>query len=129
MSHESTITRHLYHACIITTKTSDSDCACLPVMLLLPAQQLWIREDLLQSAVVADAEGEDGLSRVAGKMPGYARREGQHHLPCDLHNASGTEGEKRQISEIMLNKNLHSHNPLSIKTEVQSQGMIHFINL
>lgn len=51
------------------------------VLQLSPAQQLWIGEDLLQSAVVGDAKGEDGLSRVAGKMPGYARREGQHHLP------------------------------------------------
>lgn len=66
-------------------------------MLLLPAQQLWIGEDLLQSAVVADAKGEDGLSWVAGKMPGYACREGQHHLPCDFHSTSGTGGEKRYI--------------------------------
>lgn len=67
-------------------------CAC---NVILPAQQLWIGKDLLQSAVVADAKGEDGLRRVAGKMPGYARREGQHHLPCDLHNTSVTEGEER----------------------------------
>lgn len=68
-------------------------------MLFLPAQQLWIGEDLLQPAIVADAKGEDGLSRVAGKMPSDARREGQHHLPCDLHHTSGTEGVERQISE------------------------------
>lgn len=84
--------------------------------IFLPAQQLWIGEDLLQSAVVADAKGEDGLSRVACKMPGYARREGQHHLPCDLHNTSGAEGEKRQNSDIMLNKNIHSKNLLSSKS-------------
>lgn len=66
-------------------------CVCL--FLFLPAQQLWVGEDLLQSVVVADAKGEDGLSWVAGKMPGYARRERQHHLPCDLHNTSGTEEE------------------------------------
>lgn len=52
----------------------------------ITAQQLWIREDLLQSVVVADAKSEDRLSWVARKMPGYASREGQHHLPCDLHN-------------------------------------------
>lgn len=52
----------------------------------ITAQQLRIGEDLLQSVVVANAKSEDGLSWVAGKMPGYASREGQHHLPCDLHN-------------------------------------------
>lgn len=98
-------------------------------MLFLPAQQLWIGEDLLQSAVLADAKGEDGLCWVAGKVPGYARGEGQHHLPCDLHNTSGTDGEK----EIKLNKNIHSHNPFSIR-EVQSrfcscQECINFISL
>lgn len=66
---------------------------CVPEMLFIPAQQLWIGEDLLQSAVIADAKGEDGLSWVAGKMSGYACREGQHHFPCDLHSTSGTEGD------------------------------------
>lgn len=72
---------------------------CLPVMFFLPAQQLRIGEDLLQAVVVANAKGKDGLSRVAGKMPGYASREGQHHLPCDLHNTSETE------RGLILNKN------------------------
>ena len=95
----------------------------MPVMLFLPAQQLRVGEDLLQSAVVADAECEDGLSRVAGKMPGDARWEGKHHLPCDLHNTSGTEGVKRQISSfcLMLNKkNTHSQHPFSVKIEQKS---------
>ncbi len=64
-------------------------------VLFSPAQELWIGEDLLQSAVIADAKGEDGLSWVAGKMPGDASREGQHHLASDLHHTSGTEGEER----------------------------------
>lgn len=64
---------------------------CLSVIFILPAQQLWIREDLLQSVVVADAKSEDRLSWVARKMPGYASGEGQHHLPCDLHNTSEAE--------------------------------------
>lgn len=68
----------------------------LPIPLFLPAQQLWIGEDLLQPVVVADGEGEDGLSWVAGKMSGYACREGQDHLSCDLHNTSGTAEKKRQ---------------------------------
>ncbi len=66
---------------------------CCSVVSLSPAEQLRIWEDLLQSVVVADAKGEDGLSWMAGKMPGYSRREGQHHLPCDLHHTSGMEGE------------------------------------
>lgn len=57
-----------------------------------PAQQLWVGEDLLESAVVADAKREDGLSRVAGKMSGYPCWEGQHHLSCDFHNTPGTPG-------------------------------------
>lgn len=57
-----------------------------------PAQQLRVGEDLLQSAVVADAKCEDRLSRVAGKMPGYSCWEGQHHLSCDFHNTPGTPG-------------------------------------
>lgn len=57
-----------------------------------PAQQLWVGEDLLESAVVADAKREDGLSRVAGKMSGYPCWEGQHHLSRDFHNTPGTPG-------------------------------------
>lgn len=64
-------------------------------MCFLPAQQLRIGKDLLQAAEVADTEGEDGLSRVAGKMPGNTGRKGQHHLSGDLHDASGMEGEER----------------------------------
>lgn len=65
-----------------------------------PAQQLRVGEDLLQSAVVADAECEDRLSRVVGKMPGYSCWEGQHHLSCDFHNTPGTPGggESREKS-------------------------------
>lgn len=65
----------------------------------LPAQQLWIGEDLLQSSIVADAEGEGGLSWVAGKMPGYACREGQDHLPCDLHNTPETRGYEAELRQ------------------------------
>lgn len=68
-----------------------------------PAQQLRVGQDLLQSAEVADAEGEDGLSRVAGKMPGYSCWEGQHHLSCDFHNTPGTPGggeSKRKVTEV-----------------------------
>lgn len=57
-----------------------------------PAQQLRVGEHLLQPAVVADAECEDRLSRVVGKMPGYSRWEGQHHLSCDFDNTPGTPG-------------------------------------
>lgn len=71
------------------------------MVLFLPAQKLWVREDLLQSVVVADAESEDRLSGVAGKMSGYTRRERQHHLSCDLHNTSGEEAEERKVSEFM----------------------------
>lgn len=66
-------------------------------MQFAPAQQLWVGEDLLESAVVADAEGEDWLSWVAGKMPGYPRREGQNHLTCDLYNTPGGEGSMGPI--------------------------------
>lgn len=69
----------------------------LPLTVSSPAQQLRVGEDLLQSVVVADAEGEDRLRWVARKMPGYTRREGEHHLSCDLHHTSATEtcGGKR----------------------------------
>lgn len=69
------------------------------VMRFAPAQQLWVGEDLLESAVVADAEGEDRLNRVAGKMPGYPRREGQNHLAGDLYNTPGGEGSMISFSE------------------------------
>lgn len=68
-----------------------------------PAQQLRVGEDLLQSAVVADAKREDRLGRVAGKMSGYSCREGQHHLSCDFHNTPGTPGggeSKRKVAEV-----------------------------
>lgn len=77
-------------------------------MFFLPAEQLWIGEDLLQSVVVADAKGEDRLSWVAGKMPGYARREGQHHLPCDFNSTPGT-GVKRQLPEFFYGPNLDAN--------------------
>ena len=44
-------------------------------MLLLPAEELWVGQDLLQPVVVTDAEGEDGLRGLAGKVPGDASRE------------------------------------------------------
>lgn len=68
-----------------------------------PAQQLRVGQDLLQSAEVADAKGEDRLSRVVGKMSGYSRWEGQHHLSCDFHNTPGTPGgreSKRKVTEV-----------------------------
>lgn len=64
-------------------------CACPS-----PAQQLRVGEDLLQTAVVADAEGEDGLSRVTGKVPGDTCREGKDHFTCDLHHTSAKEGKR-----------------------------------
>jgi len=63
------------------------------VVLTLPAQQLRVGEDLLQSAEVADAKGKDGLRWVTSKMPGYTRRERQHHLSCDLHHTSAVDKE------------------------------------
>ena len=38
-------------------------------------------------------------------MPGDARREREHHLPCDLHNTSGPVGEIRLNSDFALNNN------------------------
>lgn len=58
-----------------------------------PAEQLWIGQDLLQAAVAADDEGEDGLSRVASEVPGYTCREGEDHLPGDLHRTSAADRE------------------------------------
>lgn len=66
--------------------------------MFLPTQQLRIGEHLLQSAEVADAKGENGLSGVAWKMSGYSCREGQYHLPCDFDNTPGTHGEEASYS-------------------------------
>lgn len=71
------------------------------VLISSPAQQLWVGEDLLQPGVVADAKREHGLTWVAGKMSGYSGGEGQDHLPCDLHNTSGTEQEESPGCELI----------------------------
>lgn len=73
---------------------------CFLCCVLLPAEQLWIGEDLLQSGVVADAKDEDRLSRVAGKMPGDACREGEHQFSGDLHYTPERAGKKEAGSEI-----------------------------
>lgn len=71
-----------------------------------PAQQLWVGEDLLESAVVADAKREDGLSRVAGEMSGYPRWEGQHHLSRDFHNTPGTPGGRESKEKSHKSRNV-----------------------
>ena len=67
--------------------------------LLLPAEELWVGQDLLQTVVVTDAEGEDGLGGLAGKVPGDASRERQHDLPGDLHHTPGT---RHRVMETLL---------------------------
>lgn len=71
-----------------------------------PAQQLRVGEDLLQAAVVADAEGEGRLSRLAGKVSGYSCWEGQHHLSCDLHNAPVTPGGGERKEKSLKSRNI-----------------------
>ena len=76
-------------------------CVCLGCRgVLLPAEELWVGQDLLQPVVVTDAEGEDGLGRLAGKVPGDARRERQNDLPGDLHHTPGT---RHRVMETLFN--------------------------
>lgn len=69
-----------------------------------PAEELGVWQDVLQPVVVQHAEGEHRWSGVVGKVSGNACREGQHHLPRDLHDAPAapsteTQGEETEGSK------------------------------
>ena len=57
----------------------------------LPVQQLLVGQHLFQTAGVLQPEGEHGGGGVGGEHLDDAHREGQRHVPRDLHDAPATQ--------------------------------------
>lgn len=112
---------YLHLVCFFHRQHTGLSWSCLTGTLALPAQQLRVGEDLLQSVVVADAKSEDGLSWVTGKMSSYACREGKHNFSSDLHHTPAKEEEDSNradtftVSKVYFKcKNCTEHRQISI---------------